>query len=79
MPHENCAQTQEKNTEPGYSLHRAGWIAQLQIINLVLAAAVTGVLAVLLQALWERMHHTTKPGAGSHTGSRLPRGRGLRH
>ena len=79
MPHEDSTLTRTGIKGRGCSLPMAGWIARLIVLDLVFIAAVTGVLVVLLQALWERMHNATKPGAGSRNGSRLPTGRGLRH
>jgi hypothetical protein len=79
MPLDNCTLTHAKIKGFGYSLRNAEWIAHLIILDLVFIAAVTGVLVVLIQALWECIHRPMIARAGSWLESRLPSGRGLRH
>ena len=79
MPNENCTLTLAKIMGPGYTLRKAEWIASLIVLDMVFIAAVTGVLVVLLQALWEFIHRPAIARAGSHAGSRQPSDRGLRH
>jgi hypothetical protein len=78
MPHEDSTLTRMKIKGPGYSLPMAGWIARLIILDLVFIAAVTGVLVVLLQALWDYIHCAMTAGAGVPSGSCLPPSHGLR-
>jgi|GEM_PF-4336326 len=78
MPNENCTRKPEKAPGRIGSRFRAEWMVHLVVLDMVFIAAVIGVLVVLLQALWECIHHPTAARAGSGTGSRLPSGRGLR-
>jgi len=79
MPHENCTPDQMKKKGLGCPLRVAECIAPLSIPNPVFVAAVIHVPYVLLQALWERVHHATTLRAGPRNGSRLPAGSGLLH
>jgi hypothetical protein len=79
MPHEDSTLTRTKIKGPGYSLLKAKWIALLIVLDLVFIAAVTGILVVLLQALWDYMHCAMAERAGVRDGSCLPSGQRLRH
>jgi len=74
MPHEDSTLTRTKIRGRGCSLPMAGWIARLIVLDLVFIAAVTGVLVVLLQALWDYIHCAMTAGAGIRTASCLPPG-----
>jgi len=76
MPREDCTLTQE--FVMGRSLHMVEKIARPLIPGLVFIAAVTGVLAVPLKALWECIHHAAILQVSSRFGSRLPPGRSAR-
>jgi hypothetical protein len=78
MPNEDCTLTREKIKGHGCSLPMAGWIARLIVLDLVFIAAVTGVLVVLLQALWDYIQYAMTARAGIHAGSHPPSGHRLR-
>ena len=74
MPHKDSTLTREKIKGRGCSLPIAGGIARLIVLDLGSIAAVTGVLVVLLQALWDYIHCAMTAGAGIRTASCLPPG-----
>jgi hypothetical protein len=78
MPHKDCTLTQALIMGSGFSLHKTEWIAVLLVTGMVFIAAVTGVLAVPLRALWECIHRAAILLMGSHFGSCLPLVRGVR-
>ena len=53
MPQKNCTLIQALIMGSGFPLNTTEWFTQLLISSLVFIAAVTGVLAVPLKALWE--------------------------
>ena len=78
MPNEDCTLIQALIMGPGFSLRTAEWIALLLVSGLVFIAAVTGVLAVPLKALWECRHRAAILRAVPRLGSCLAPGRGVR-
>ena len=78
MPQKDCTLTHALIMGHGFSIRTAEWIACLLISGTVFVAAVTGVLAVPLRALWECIHRAAIQPTGSHFGSCLPLVRGVR-
>ena len=78
MPQKDCTLTHALIMGHGFSIRTAEWIACLLISGTVFVAAVTGVLAVPLRALWECKYRAAILQVSSRFGSRLPPVRGVR-
>jgi hypothetical protein len=78
MPDEDCTLTQALIMGPGISLSKMEWIACLQVLGTVFIAAVIGVPAIPLRALWECTYRTSILQVSSRSRSHLPPDRGVR-